>query len=169
MGNIKQLFCWQGSKVRMLSKIVPLIEKARGDRPVYVEPFGGSGAVINVLKPVEIEVYNDADERLADFFRALTDDEAREKMVRFGETFPQSRAIYDELKRDWIKSPELAKRGFATFYVQSFSVGGKPFDSYAYEKRITPTHFKNVAAVAKSRLTYQTQTIIIYSIRYIDN
>lgn len=122
----------------MLSKILSIIESARGDAPVYVEPFGGSGAVINALKPVKIEVYNDADERLADFFRALADDEASAKMRRWGETFPQSRAIYDEMKRDWIKLPELAKRGFATFYVQSFSFGGKPFDSFGTEKTERP-------------------------------
>ena len=137
----------------MLSKIIQLIEKARGDRPVYVEPFGGSGAVINALKPVEIEVYNDADERLADFFRALIDDEAREKMVRFGETFPQSRAVYDEMKRDWIKSPELAKRGFAVFYVQNFSFGGKPFDCYGVRRHVVSSHGNRLSQLYKNRLT----------------
>ncbi len=119
----------------MRSKIAPILEKARRGRPVYVEPFGGSGAVINALKPVEIEVYNDADGRLADFFRALADDEALKKMKRYAAAFPKSREIYDEMKRDWVKSPELAKRGFATFYVQAFSFGGKPFDSFGVERR----------------------------------
>lgn len=136
----------------MLSKILPIIESARGDAPVYVEPFGGSGAVLNALKPVEIEVYNDADERLADFFRALADDEALAKMKRWGATFPKSRAIYDEMKRDWIKSPELAKRGFATFYVQSFSFGGKPFDSFGFTRKITSTHDTNLIAVFRRRV-----------------
>lgn len=86
------------------------------------------------LKPVKREIYNDADGRLVDFFRALADDEALEKMKRFAAAFPKSREIYDEMKRDWVKSPELAKRGFATFYVQSFSFGGKPFDSFGVEK-----------------------------------
>lgn len=133
----------------MLSKIIPLIEKARGDRPVYVEPFGGSGAVINALTPFKYEVYNDADERLVDFFRALADDESREKMKRWGETFPQSRAIYGEMKRNWIKSPELAKRGFATFYVQSFSFGGKPFDAFGYQKL---ARSRNDAAIYRGRV-----------------
>lgn len=146
MSNVKQPFRWQGSKVRMLSKILPLIESARGDAPVYVEPFGGSGTVLNALKPVKIEVYNDADERLVDFFRALADDEALAKMKRWGETFPKSRAIYDEMKRDWIKSPELAKRGFATFYVQSFSFGGKPFDSFGVERKIYTCHDHSLPA-----------------------
>jgi hypothetical protein len=56
-------------------------------------------------------------------------------MKRYAAAFPQSREIYDEMKRDWIKSPELAKRGFATFYVQSFSFGGKPFDSFGVERK----------------------------------
>lgn len=144
MSNVKQPFRWQGSKVRMLSKILPIIESARGDAPVYVEPFGGSGAVINALKPVEIEVYNDADERLVDFFRAIADDEALAKMKRWGETFPKSRAIYDEMKYDWIKSPEFAKRGFATFYVQAFSFGGKPFGSFGITRKVTTSHDSNL-------------------------
>ena len=152
MSNIKQPFRWQGSKVRMLSKILPVIESARGDAPVYVEPFGGSGAVLNALNPVKNEVYNDADERLADFFRALADDEALAKMKRWGEIFPQSRAIYDEMKRDWIKSPELAKRGFATFYVQSFSFGGKPFSSFGFARKITSTHDTNLIAAFRGRV-----------------
>lgn len=69
------------------------------------------------------------------FFRALADDEALAKMKRWGEAFPKSRAIYDEMKRDWIKSPELAKRGFATFYVQSFSFGGTPFGPFGVQRK----------------------------------
>ena len=130
----KQPFRWLGSKVRMSSKIDPIIEQARLGRPVYVEPFGGSAAMLLALEPVNREVYNDADERLVDFFRALVDDESRAKLRFWGETLPCSRAIYDEMKRDWIKSSELAKRGFATFYVQAFSFGGKPFDTFGYQK-----------------------------------
>ena len=70
---------WRGSKVRMLGKIVPILEEARRGRRVYVEPFGGSAAMLLALTPVKFEVYNDADERLVDFFRALVDDESREK------------------------------------------------------------------------------------------
>lgn len=127
-------FCWVGSKNRMRSKIAPILEKARRGRPVYVEPFGGSAAMLLALEPVYREIYNDADGRLADFFRALADDKALEKMKRYAAAFPQSREIYDEMKRDWINSPELAKRGFATFYVQLFSFGGKPFGSFGVQK-----------------------------------
>ena len=118
----------------MRSKIAPILEEARRGRPVYVEPFGGSAATSLALTPVKLEVYNDADGRLADFFRALADGEALEKMKRYAAAFPQSREIYDEMKRDWVKSPELAKRGFATFYVETFSFGGKPFDSFGVRK-----------------------------------
>lgn len=126
---------WVGAKNRMRSKIAPILEEARRGRPVYVEPFGGSAAMLLALEPVKIEIYNDADGRLADFFRALADDKAFEKMKRYAAAFPQSREIYDEMKRVWVKSPELAKRGFATFYIQSFSFGGRAFDSFGVEKK----------------------------------
>ncbi len=118
----------------MRSKIAPILEEARRGRPVYIEPFGGSAAMLLALEPRNHEVYNDADGRLADFFRALADDKAFKKMKRYAAAFPQSREIYDEMKRDWVKSPELAKRGFATFYVETFSFGGKPFDSFGVRK-----------------------------------
>lgn len=127
-------FSWTGSKARMLSRIVPILEETRRGRRVYVEPFGGSGSVFLALAPFEREVYNDADERLVDFFRALVDNESRAKLRRWGETFPYSRAIFDEMKRDWIRSPELAKRAFATFYVQQFAFGGKPFATFGYRR-----------------------------------
>ncbi len=91
--NLPGPFCWVGAKNRMRSKIAPILEEARRGRPVYVEPFGGSAAMLLALEPVNREVYNDADGRLADFFRALADDEAREKMKRYAATFPKSREI----------------------------------------------------------------------------
>ncbi len=142
-------FSWTGSKVRMSRKIAPILEEARRGRRVYVEPFGGTGSVFLALTPFEREVYNDADERLADFFRTLADDESREKMKRWGETFPQSRAIYDEMKRDWIKSPEFAKRAFALFYVQQFAFGGKPFGAFGYRKS---AETRNAAATYRRKV-----------------
>lgn len=59
---------WVGSKNHKRSKIAPILEEARHNRPVYIEPFGGSAAMLLALTPVFIEVYNDADERLVDFF-----------------------------------------------------------------------------------------------------
>ena len=134
--NLLGPFCWVGAKNRMRSKIAPILEEARRGRPVYVEPFGGSAAMLLALEPRNREVYNDADGRLADFFRALADDEALAKMKRWADAFPKSREIYDEMKRDWVKSPELAKRGFATFYVQAFSFGGRAFDSFGVERHV---------------------------------
>ena len=148
--NLSAPFRWVGAKNRMRSKIAPILEEARRGRPVYVEPFGGSAAMLLALEPVKLEIYNDADGRLADFFRALADDKALEKMKRYAAAFPQSREIYDEMKRDWVKSPELAKRGFAMFYVQSFSFGGKPFDSFGDKKNavLSQTAFFSVNFLA---------------------
>lgn len=117
-----------------------------------VEPFGGTGSVLLALTPFEREIYNDADERLVDFFRAIADDESRAKLRRWGETFPQSRAIFDETKRDWIRSPELAKRAFALFYVQSFSFGGKPFDAFGFARKIYANHDRDMSALYRRRV-----------------
>ena len=150
--NLSAPFRWVGAKNRMRSKIAPILEEARRGRPVYVEPFGGSAAMLLALEPVKLEIYNAADGRLADFFRALAADEALAKMKRYAAAFPQSREIYDEMKRDWTKSPELAKRGFATFYVQSFSFGGKPFDSFGFGRKIYTGHDCSLFAAYRGRV-----------------
>lgn len=68
MSIIKAPFPWFGGK----SRVAPIVWKAFGDVPNYVEPFFGSGAVL-LNRPHEprIETVNDKDGFVSNFFRAV--------------------------------------------------------------------------------------------------
>ena len=61
---------WAGGK----SRVRDLITRALPDHRAYVEPFGGAGSVLLAKSPAPVEVYNDLDGELVNFFRALRDD-----------------------------------------------------------------------------------------------
>jgi DNA adenine methylase len=60
---------WHGGK-RYLAR--QIIEHFPGHR-IYLEPFGGGASVLLNKKPVEVEVYNDIDQRITRLFRVLRD------------------------------------------------------------------------------------------------
>lgn len=58
---------WAGGKSRLRKKIIPLIPP----HTCYVEPFGGGGWVLFGKPPSQVEVYNDLDGELVNFFRVV--------------------------------------------------------------------------------------------------
>jgi len=63
------VFGWFGGKASHLNFILPNLPKCRH----YVEPFGGSAAVLLNREPSPIETYNDLNGDLVNFFRVLRD------------------------------------------------------------------------------------------------
>ena len=59
-----------GGKSRLAPKLIKLFCKHK----CYVEPFGGAASVLFAKKPSEIEIYNDIDDNVVNFFRVLRDD-----------------------------------------------------------------------------------------------
>jgi len=66
---MKSPICWQGNKNRMLKKLLPLIPQ----HTTYVEVFGGGAALLFAKQPTGVEVYNDIDSDLVNFFRVVRD------------------------------------------------------------------------------------------------
>ena len=64
---INSPFKWVGGKSRLRKAIIPLIP----DHKCYVEPFGGAAWVLFGKPPSPIEVLNDIDEELINFFRVV--------------------------------------------------------------------------------------------------
>ena len=64
---INSPFKWVGGKSRLRKAIVPLIP----EHQCYVEPFGGAAWVLFGKSPSPIEVLNDIDEELINFFRIV--------------------------------------------------------------------------------------------------
>lgn len=66
-------FPYYGGKTIHLKWLLPLLPKTQ----CYVEPFGGSAAVLLNRAPSPVEVYNDLDSEVVNFFRCLREDTPR--------------------------------------------------------------------------------------------
>lgn len=81
---------YYGGKLSHLSRLLPLLPKCH----TYVEPFGGSAAVLLNREPSPVEVYNDLDGGVVNFFRVLR--ERPDELVSALELTPYSRAEFAE-------------------------------------------------------------------------
>ncbi|WP_220132433.1 DNA adenine methylase [Natronomonas sp. LN261] len=72
-------FRWYGGKYSHLKWLLPQLPEAHR----YIEPFGGSGSVLLNREPSPVEVYNDRDSDVTNFFKVLRDhrDELLEKIA----------------------------------------------------------------------------------------
>lgn len=68
-------FRWYGGKYSHLDFIIPRLPKS----DQYIEPFGGSAAVLINRDPANVETYNDIDGDVVTFFRVLR--ERREELL----------------------------------------------------------------------------------------
>ena len=67
--SIRAPFPWFGGKGN--PRIKKAILAALPPHTRYVEPFGGGGSILMAKTPVEVEVYNDVDRGMLNFFRVL--------------------------------------------------------------------------------------------------
>jgi DNA adenine methylase len=81
-------FPYYGSKGRLSGWITDLMPEHR----VYVEPFAGSAAVLFAKRPAAIEIINDLDRNVINFFRTLREREA--DLVRVLRYTPYARDEY---------------------------------------------------------------------------
>ena len=72
-------FRWYGGKYSHLKWLLPQLPETHR----YIEPFGGSGSVLLNRDPSPVEVYNDRDSDVTNFFKVLRDnrDELLEKIA----------------------------------------------------------------------------------------
>ncbi|HUA14790.1 MAG TPA: DNA adenine methylase [Verrucomicrobiae bacterium] len=119
-----------GSKSRIASRIV----KHFPNHHTFVDVFGGSAAVLLAKPPSAVEVYNDIDGDLVNFFRVLQDPDSYAKLCWALSHTLHSRAEF-ELAKQKTDDPVEAARRFMVRQRQSF--GGKGYEwSYSVQKSI---------------------------------
>jgi len=111
---------WFGSKSRLAPKIVEHFPPHR----TYAEPFGGSAAVLFAKQPSKIEIYNDIDGELVNFFRVLRDADFCAKLHHAAERTPYARAEF-ELAKESSNDPVESARRFLVRHRMSFGGNGQ--------------------------------------------
>jgi DNA adenine methylase len=68
---------------------------------LYCEPFCGAGHLLFSKAPSQVEILNDIDSHLIDFFKVIKDHEKKQKLIEILEYMPYSRSLWQELRLHW--------------------------------------------------------------------
>jgi DNA adenine methylase len=132
MKNAAVPFRWYGGKSRMVSWIVPLLPPHQ----VYVEVFGGSGAVLFAKPPAPMEVYNDVDQGCVTFFRVLRDPDLFPEFLRRAALMPYSRVEFETARDHWQEATDPVEQALRWYIVARWSFSGCWGRSWAHD--VTP-------------------------------
>lgn len=128
---MKSPIYWVGGKFYITRHLLPLIR----DHHCYCEVFGG-GAQLLFAKPLStVEIYNDIDSGLVNFFRVLQVPEQFAEFQRYCATIPYSRELYYEYKDKWEKEENSVTRAFYWFYICRSSFAGRFGNGWGYSKK----------------------------------
>ncbi len=86
-------FAWYGGKYYYAEWIIGHFPEHR----VYLEPFGGAGNILLNKIESEVEIFNDLDGRVANFFKVLRKRDKFAEMVRMLSLTPYSRSDFVEI------------------------------------------------------------------------
>jgi len=92
---------YYGGKVKQAKQICDVLHQY--DFHTYIEPFGGSGAILFAKSPSHMEVYNDIHSDLVNMFKVLRNSNTFNEFVEFVEHSPYAREIFYE-SRDTIRA-----------------------------------------------------------------
>ena len=125
---VRSPIMWFGGKGNMASWVAAHLPPHR----IYVEPFGGGASVLLAKPPSPVEVYNDIDHALYEFFLVLSDPTQFERFHRRIAVLPHSRELWRQCLETWQCQNDRVERVWRWFVVarQSFSgLFGKSWSS----------------------------------------
>lgn len=112
---------WYGGKHKLVKWILEYLPKGN----IYVEPYGGSCAVLLNKERSELEVYNDINGDLVNLFRAIQDENRLEKLKK---KLNWTLYSFDEYKlslKILEESSDPDERAWAFFVALNQSISGK--------------------------------------------
>ena len=105
MKKLKSPIPWIGGKYRISKKIISCFP----DHVVYVEIFGGGGSILFNKYRSEIEIYNDINNDLVNFFNVIKSKDKFKKFYEIINLIPYSRQEYYENKSILNKGSDIEK------------------------------------------------------------
>lgn len=115
----KAPFNYPGAKGRALQNILPRLPIT----DTYIEPFGGSAAVLLAKRPSKLEVYNDRFGGVVDFYRCVKDAKLLERLMEWLDLTVHSRELFVECKNHWPEKDDIVVRAGMWFYSSIYSFG----------------------------------------------
>jgi DNA adenine methylase len=104
----------------MVAKLLRLIPPHR----IYVEVFGGGASLLFAKEPSPVEVYNDIDSDLVNFFRVLRDEEKFQRFYRLVCLTPYSREEYLLCKQTFKDCQDDVERAYRFFVAARMAFSG---------------------------------------------
>lgn len=120
--SIRSPFPWFGGKGS--PKIKQAILAALPSHTRYVEPFGGGASILLSKPPCAVEVYNDVNRGVVNFFRVIADPDQFARFMARAALLPVSRELYEEFVRTWPAIHDPIEQAVRWFYVARQSFGG---------------------------------------------
>lgn len=111
-------FPWFGGKQKLADAILALFPAHN----VYVEVFGGGGSVLLSKAPGALDVYNDLDDGLVNFFRCLRD--RPDELVPLLELTPYARSEWEEARETWKSIEDDVERARRWYVIAAGSFAG---------------------------------------------
>lgn len=137
---VKTPITYYGGKQRLVNLILSLIPEHK----LYCEPFVGGAAVFFAKEPSEMEVINDLNGEVVNFYRVCHGD--FKKLEKLIQSTPHSRQVHREtqdiLKNTSTQDP--VKRAWAFWVQTNMSFSARVFGGYAYEKKSNGTLKRSV-------------------------
>jgi DNA-cytosine methyltransferase len=139
LGNLdfvnKTPITYYGGKQRLVSLILSLIPGHK----LYCEPFVGGAAVFFAKEPSNMEVINDLNGEVVNFYRVCHSD--FKKLEKLVQSTPHSRQVHRETQ-EILKSADKfdpLKRAWAFWVQTNMSFSSRIFGGYAYERNSNGT------------------------------
>src|SRR5690606_11388832 len=108
---LRSPFKWAGGKLRIRKEIISLLPA----HDCYVEVFGGAGWVLFGKEPSKVEIFNDLDGEVVNFFEVVRD--MPEELIRSFELELVSRARFTRLRDMSVESSTKLQRAHRFYYL----------------------------------------------------
>lgn len=122
---------WYGGKRRLAKKLLKLMPDHRS----YVEVFAGGAALFYAREPKGLEVLNDLDEGITNFYRVLRDEKLLKKFHFAISLTPYSQAEFEFCKKSWWKCEDPVEKARRWFAVNRMCFGGIMGGGFARSKK----------------------------------
>lgn len=116
---VRAPFSYPGGKSKSIEKILPHLPYTRR----YVEPFGGSAAIMLARYPSILEVYNDRYGGVVSFYRCLRDKNKFQALCDWVELTVHSREEFVTCKETWENTEDDVERAGRWYYMTNYSFG----------------------------------------------